>query len=36
MELEASKEAVLQLMKEKEKIENDLKEASAILECVCI
>ncbi|XP_043482949.1 26S proteasome non-ATPase regulatory subunit 9 [Leptopilina heterotoma] len=33
MELEGAKEAVLQLMKEKEKIENDLKEASAILEC---
>lgn len=36
MELEQAKEAVFQLMKEKEKLENDIKEARAILECVRI
>ena len=36
MELEQAKEAVLQLMKEKDKIERDLKDAHAVLEYVRI
>lgn len=36
MELQEAKDAVLQLMKDKEKIESDLKSLKEILDSVCI
>lgn len=36
MELQEAKDAVLQLMKDKEKIESDLRTLKEILDCVCI
>lgn len=36
MELQEAKDAVLQLMKDKEKIESDLRALKEILDSVCI